>query len=274
MNRVILATDGDFNVGVSDPDGLEGYIARKRESGISLSVLGFGTGNYNDALMQRLAQNGDGNAAYIDSLAEARKVLLEEAASTLITIAKDVKVQVEFNPGAVREYRLIGYESRRLAREDFRNDKVDAGEIGAGHSVTALYELTPAGAREDQARIGALRYGEESREETPPARGGASEIAFVKIRYKAPEGDTSQRIDTVVPAGTAHATIEAAPRESRFAAAVAAFAEQLRGGRVTGAFTLDDTAALAAGARGGDPFGYRGELVRLVRLAAAIRASE
>ena len=157
INRVILATDGDFNVGITDPDELEGYIARKRESGVFLSVLGFGVGNYNDALMQRLAQNGNGNAAYIDTLSEARKVLVEEATSTLFPIAKDVKIQVEFNPTLVSEYRLIGYETRMLAREDFRNDKVDAGEIGAGHTVTALYEITPVGSGAE--RIAPLRYG-------------------------------------------------------------------------------------------------------------------
>ena len=268
-NRVILATDGDFNVGVSDPDGLEGYIARKRAGGVSLSVLGFGTGNYNDALMQRLAQNGDGNAAYIDSLAEARKVLLEEAASTLVTIAKDVKIQVEFNPAAVREYRLIGYESRQLAREDFRNDKVDAGEIGAGHSVTALYELTPAGASEETAQIGTLRYAD-----APAPQGDASELAFVKIRYKPPGEDASRLLTTVVRTDSAHASLDESPGEARFASAVAAFAEQLRGARHTGTFSLADTAALAAGARGDDPFGYRNEMVRLVRLAEAIQASE
>ena len=146
VNRVILATDGDFNVGITDSDELESFIARKRESGVFLSVLGFGRGNYNDALMQRLAQHGNGNAAYIDSLNEARKALVEEVTSMLFPIAKDVKIQVEFNPAAISEYRLIGYETRMLAREDFRNDKVDAGEIGSGHTVTAIYEVVPAGA--------------------------------------------------------------------------------------------------------------------------------
>ena len=189
VNRVILATDGDFNVGISDPDALEDYIARKRSSGVSLSVLGFGMGNYNDELMQRLAQNGNGNAAYIDSLSEARKVLLEEAASTLVTIAKDVKIQVEFNPAAVSEYRLIGYETRMLAREDFRNDRVDAGEIGAGHTVTAIYELTPPGAGGE--RIAPLRYQDGGAE---PGAGFDCELAFLKLRYKLPDAESSTLI--------------------------------------------------------------------------------
>ena len=175
VNRVILATDGDFNVGIFDPDELEGYIARKRESGVFLSVLGFGMGNYNDVLMQRLAQNGNGNAAYIDALSEARKVLVDEATSTLFPIAKDVKIQVEFNPALVSEYRLIGYETRMLEREDFRNDKVDAGEIGAGHTVTALYEITPTGSGAE--RIAPLRYGKED-------DGGARHRSRGRVRHR------------------------------------------------------------------------------------------
>ena len=269
VNRVILATDGDFNVGISDPDALEDYIARKRESGVSLSVLGFGMGNYNDALMQRLAQHGNGSAAYIDSLSEARKVLLEEASSTLVTIAKDVKIQVEFNPAAVREYRLIGYETRMLAREDFRNDRVDAGEIGAGHTVTALYELTPAGAGGE--RIAPLRY---QREGAEPNTGFDGELAYLKIRYKLPDAESSTLITRVVTAADAFETVDAAPRDVRFAAAVAAFGELVRGGRYTGGYGYEDVASLARGARGKDPFGYRSEFVQLVRLAQSIAALE
>ena len=269
VNRVILATDGDFNVGISDPDALEDYIARKRESGVSLSVLGFGMGNYNDALMQRLAQHGNGNAAYIDSLSEARKVLLEQAASTLVTIAKDVKVQVEFNPAAVREYRLIGYETRMLAREDFRNDRVDAGEIGAGHTVTALYELIPAGAGGE--RIAPLRYQSEGAE---PGTEFDGELAYLKIRYKLPDAESSKLITRAVTAADTFETADAAPRDVRFAAAVAAFGELLRGGRYTGDYGYEDVAALARGARGEDPFGYRNEFVQLVRLAQSIAALE
>ena len=269
VNRVILATDGDFNVGLSDPGALEDYIARKRASGVSLSVLGFGTGNYNDALMQRLAQHGNGNAAYIDSLSEARKVLLEEAASTLVTIASDVKVQVEFNPAMVSEYRLIGYETRMLAREDFRNDRVDAGEIGAGHTVTALYELTPAGS--DAERIAPLRYQGEAAQ---PGTDFDGELAYLKIRYKRPDAQSSTLVTRAVTAADAFETVESAPRDVRFAAAVAAFGELLRGGRYTGDYGYGDVAALAQGARGEDPFGYRNEFVRLVRLAESLVALE
>ena len=267
VNRVILATDGDFNVGLSDPDALEDYIARKRASGVSLSVLGFGMGNYHDALMQRLAQHGNGNAAYIDSLSEARKVLVEEAASTLMTIASDVKIQVEFNPAVVSEYRLIGYETRLLAREDFRNDKIDAGEIGAGHTVTAIYELTPADA--DARRIAPLRYQDKGAE---PGTDFDGEYAFVKIRYKLPGVGSSTLITRAVTASDAFNSVDAAPRDVRFAAAVAAFGQLLRGGRYTGDYGYDDVVALAQGARGEDPFGYRNEFVRLVRLAESIEA--
>ena len=187
INRVILATDGDFNVGITDSDELESFIARKRESGVFLSVLGFGMGNYNDALMQRLAQHGNGNAAYIDSLNEARKALVEESTSMLFPIAKDVKIQVEFNPAAVSEYRLIGYETRMLAREDFRNDRVDAGEIGSGHTVTAIYEVVPVGSGGE--RIAPLRYQREEAAEADTEF--ADELAFLKIRYKRPDADTS-----------------------------------------------------------------------------------
>ena len=268
VNRVILATDGDFNVGISDPGELEEYIARKRTSGVSLSVLGFGRGNYNDELMQRLAQNGDGNAAYIDTLSEARKVLLEEASSTLVTIAGDVKIQVEFNPAAVSEYRLIGYETRMLAREDFRNDKVDAGDIGAGHTVTAIYELIPAGSGGE--RIASRRYGADS---SAPNAGFDGELAFLKIRYKLPGTTASTLIARPVTESGAFESADAAPRDVRFAVAVAAFGQLLRGGRYTGDYGYGDVISLAQGARGDDPFGYRNEFVGLVRLAQSIAAS-
>ena len=270
VNRVILATDGDFNVGITDPQALEDYIARKRSSGVSLSVLGFGMGNYNDDLMQRLAQSGNGNAAYIDTLSEARKVLLEETASTLVTIARDVKIQVEFNPAAVREYRLIGYETRMLAREDFRNDKVDAGEIGAGHTVTAIYELIPAGTSGGE-RIPSLRY---QAAENEPGTAFDGELAFLKIRYKLPDAESSTLITRPVTAADAFGAVDAAPRDVRFSAAVAAFGELLRGGRYTGDYGYGDVIALAQGARGDDPFGYRNEFLRLVRLAESIAALE
>ena len=269
VNRVILATDGDFNVGITDVGELEDYIARKRASGVFLSVLGFGTGNYNDALMQRLAQNGNGNAAYIDTLSEARKVLVEEAGSMLFPIAKDVKIQVEFNPAAVSEYRLIGFETRLLAREDFRDDKVDAGEIGAGHTVTALYEITPVGSGAE--RVAPLRYRPGDVE---PAAQAGDEIAFLKIRYKLPDADTSTLIARPVTAAGAFRSVDAAPRDVRFSAAVAVFGQLLRGGRYTGEYGYDDVVALALGARGDDPFGYRNEFVALVRLARSLTATE
>ena len=269
VTRVILATDGDFNVGITEPQALEDYIARKRSGGVSLSVLGFGMGNYHDELMQRLAQSGNGNAAYIDTLSEARKVLLEEAASTLVTIAGDVKVQVEFNPAAVREYRLIGYETRVLAREDFRNDKVDAGEIGAGHTVTALYELIPAGS--DAQRVPELRYRDEAAE---TATEFAGEYAFVKIRYKLPGAQQSTLIARPVTTADAVERLDAVSQDARFAVAVAAFGELLGGGRYIGDYDHEDIVALANSARGEDPFGYRSEFVRLVRLAQSLSALE
>ncbi len=274
VNRVILATDGDFNVGIVDPAALEDYVARKRAGGVYLSVLGFGMGNYDDALMQRLAQNGNGNAAYIDGLPEARKVLVEEAASTLFPIAEDVKIQVEFNPAAVSEYRLIGYETRLLAREDFGNDKVDAGEIGAGHAVTAIYEVTPAGSGAE--RVAPLRYRRAGAgaADVDAAGADADEIAFLKIRYKSPGAGTGGLIERPQTAADAFESVGAAPQEARFAAAVAAFGQLLRGGRYTGSYGYDDVIALAQGARGDDPFGYRAEFVALVRLARAAAAME
>ena len=267
VNRVILATDGDFNVGITDLDELESYIERKRGSGVFLSVLGFGMGNYNDALMQRLAQHGNGNAAYIDTLSEAQKVLVEEAAASLFPIAKDVKIQVEFNPAAVSEYRLIGYETRMLAREDFRNDKVDAGEIGAGHAVTALYEVTPVGSGAE--RVEPLRYGSPDATADNAFEG---EVAFLKIRYKLPDSDTSTLMTRPVFSADAFESVDAAPPDARFAASVAAFGQLLRGGRYTGDYDYEKVIALARGARGEDPFGYRAEFVGLVRLAESLSA--
>ena len=262
VNRVILATDGDFNVGTTDVDQLRSYVERERKSGVFLSVLGFGMGNLNDRLMQELAQNGNGVAAYIDTLSEARKVLVEEATSTLFPIAKDVKIQVEFNPARVSEYRLIGYESRMLAREDFQNDRVDAGEVGSGHRVTAIYEITPVGSGGE--RVPPLRYGSEKKPETSAASG---EYAFVKIRYKLPESDTSTLISQAVTAANERERIEQASLDVRFAAAVAGFGQLLRGSPYTGAFDYDQVIELAQGARGEDRFGYRSEFLQLVRLA-------
>ena len=262
VNRVILATDGDFNVGITDLDQLQGYVERERKSGVYLSVLGFGMGNLNDRLMQALAQNGNGIAAYIDTLSEAQKVLVEEATSSLFPIAKDVKIQVEFNPARVSEYRLIGYESRMLAREDFQNDRVDAGEVGSGHRVTAIYEITPVGSGGE--RVPPLRYGPEKKPQPGAARG---EYAFVKIRYKLPESDTSTLMSQAVTAANEHERIDQAPLDVRFATAVAGFGQLLRGSPYTGKFDFDQVIELAQGARGEDRFGYRSQFLQLVRLA-------
>ncbi len=267
VNRVILATDGDFNVGITDHNELKSYIERQRKTGISLSVLGFGSGNYNDAMMQTLAQNGNGNAAYIDTLNEARKVLVEQAGATLFTIAKDVKIQVEFNPYSVSEYRLIGYETRLLKREDFNNDKVDAGDIGSGHRVTAIYEITPKGSK--GRLVDDLRYEKKPAADTNSKTG---EYAFVKIRYKLPGGTKSQLISTPVTKAKEVSNLAAAPNDSRFAAAVAGFGQLLRGGRYTDGFSYDDVIDLAGNARGEDRFGYRAEFINLVRLAKTAAA--
>lgn len=261
VNRVILTTDGDFNVGITNQDELKGYIERERGKGVFLSVLGFGMGNYNDAMMQTLAQNGNGAAAYIDTVNEARKTLVDEATSTLFPIAKDVKIQVEFNPRTVAEYRLIGYETRMLKREDFDNDKVDAGDVGSGQTVTALYEVVPVGGPRAN---GDLRYAPRA----PVAAAGVDgELGFVKIRYKLPKSDTSLLLSTPIDRRVQFARFDDAPQDARFAAAVAGFAELLRGGRYNGALSYDDVLRMASGAKGKDDFGYRTEFIQLVRAA-------
>ncbi len=263
-NRVILATDGDFNVGISDPKALEDFIRIKRDSGVSLSVLGFGRGNLDDATMQALAQNGNGNASYISSFAEARKVLVEEVGGTLHTIAKDVKIQVEFNPAVVAEYRLIGYETRALNREDFNNDAVDAGEVGAGHTVTALYEITPVGSGGEV--VDPLRYGAET-----SASGGGDEIAFLKMRYKLPDGDVSRLLEVPVTEEMVYGDIAEAGADAQFAAAVAAFGQKLKGSVYGSGISWDAVKALAQAGRGTDEGGYRAEFIRLVDNAALMK---
>ncbi len=267
INRVILATDGDFNVGFSTPGEVQTYVEKKRKSGVFLSVLGFGMGNYNDHLMQTLAQNGNGVAAYIDTLSEARKVLADEAGGALLPIAKDVKIQVEFNPAQINEYRLIGYETRALKREDFNNDKVDAGEIGSGHTVTAIYELTPKGSPAEL--VNDLRYVEA---ETQPVTDtdASDEYAFVKIRYKLPNENTSKLISRSVDALDESDNLDAADQETRFAASVAAFAQMLRGSSRLGEYGYDDLIKLASSSKGKDEFGYRSEFINLVRLAKSL----
>jgi Ca-activated chloride channel family protein len=272
VNRVILATDGDFNVGISNQEQLKKFIEEKRNSGVFLSILGFGQGNYNDALMQTLAQNGNGNAAYIDNANEARKVLVQEAGSTLFTIAKDVKIQVEFNPALVSEYRLIGYESRLLKREDFNNDKIDAGEVGAGHAVTAIYEITPADGKSQ--RMDDLRYGKQPEEKKPEIIANFNgEYAFLKIRYKLPKESESKLITAPI------STVQEKPLaqqsdDIRFAGAVAAFGQILKGGEHVTGYSYDEIITLADGARGRDAFGYRSEFVNLVRAMKSLRVGQ
>ena len=268
VNRVILATDGDFNLGISDPKQLEQFIAGKRKTGVYLSVFGVGEGNLNDALIQRLTQTGNGNAAYIDSVLEAQKAMSEELGSTMFPIANDVKFQVEFNPAQVAAYRLVGYETRMLKREDFKDDKVDAGDMGAGHSVTAIYEITPAGA--GGKLLDPLRYpGARASAARPAARAG-DELCFVKLRYKLPGETVSRLIEQPVRASSARKSIDAVPDEQRFAVAVAAFGQRLRGEKEVADFSYADIATLANSARGTDREGYRAEFVKLVRLTGAL----
>ena len=268
VNRVILATDGDFNVGITDVGELRSFIERKRETGIYLSVLGVGRGNYNDALMQALAQNGNGVAAYIDTLNEARKVLVDEVSSTLFTIAKDVKIQIEFNPAMIAEYRLIGYETRLLRREDFNNDKVDAGDIGSGHTVTAIYEVTPVGSPKF---VEDLRYKQPAAVSSSAPSEGKGEYGFLRINYKLPTETVSRRIELAIMQALEKATIDQVSAEVRFSTAVAAFGQLLRGEPYLKSFGYDEVIALASAARGEDLFGYRAEFLNLVRLAKAAR---
>ncbi|ASS59715.1 vWA domain-containing protein [Rhizobium leguminosarum] len=266
VNRVMLATDGDFNVGPSSDEDLKRIIEERRRDGIFLTVLGFGRGNLNDSLMQTLAQNGNGSAAYIDTLAEAQKTLVEEAGSTLFPIASDVKFQVEFNPERIAEYRLIGYETRALKREDFNNDRVDAGDIGSGHSVTAIYEITPKGSpavMNDDLRYGAANNAPAENADT--ARQG--ELAFVKMRYKRPGEDKSALVTTPVNDSNAVAAVDAAPQDVRFSVAVAAFGQKLSRIAAVDSYSYQAIADLAAASRGADTFGYRSDFLSLVRLA-------
>ena len=263
VNRVILATDGDFNVGMSDVASLKKRIAEKRASGIALTTLGFGTGNYNDHLMEQLADTGDGQYAYIDTLSEARKVLVDELTATLLTIARDVKVQIEFNPAVVSEYRLIGYRNRLLREEDFSNDRVDAGDVGAGHSVTALYEIALVGS--DGQRLNPLRYHRDGAQ-----RGGeGDELAYLQMRYKLP-GESASRLRQQIVHPQTERPLSDASDNFRFAAAVAAFGQQLAGSDYLDGFDYAAMLQLARRARGEDVHGERGEFLRLLELAQAL----
>ena len=257
VNRVIMATDGDFNVGISSDEGIEAIVKKNRESGITLTTLGFGQGNYNEAMMEHVADVGNGNYAYIDTALEAQKVLDEEMAATLFTIAKDVKIQIEFNPALVKEYRLIGYENRVLAEEDFDNDKVDAGDIGSGHQVTALYEVVPANAKGWLP----VRHFEDNRS-TAEQSAHQGDLAWLKLRYKLPDGDSSMLIERAVPASLI-AKAQAPRGDMAFASAVAAFGQKLRGDKYLGSFTYADIRRLA-----GEQRGYlREEFLKLTSLA-------
>jgi len=263
INRVILATDGDFNVGVTNQGDLTRLIEEKRASGIFLSVLGVGTGNVKDSTMEKLADRGNGNYAYLDSLHEARKVLVKEAGPTLVTVAKDVKIQVEFNPQNVAAYRLIGYENRLLRNQDFNDDKKDAGEIGAGHTVTALYEIVPAGVDIETPGVDPLKYQRPTQTATSAA--GKDELMTVKLRYKALDADESRLITVPVKNQTSELS-----QNVGFAAAVAEFGMLLRQSEHRGSSTWKDATALARRFRGPDPDGYRAEFARLVELAQSM----
>jgi Ca-activated chloride channel family protein len=266
VNRIVLMTDGDFNVGVTNNKSLEQFVADKRKTGVYLSIYGYGRGNYQDARMQAIAQNGNGTAAYVDSLDEARKIFRDDFEGSMFPIADDVKLQVEFNPAQIAEYRLIGYETRMLAREDFNNDAVDAGEVGAGVAVTALYEVTPVGG---PASVDPLRYGVPV---SPRAASGGSELAYLKIRYKLPGQSTSKLIETPINQAVTYASLDKAPESTRWATSVAAYGQKLSGSAyVSDDFTWDQDLSLAQAAKGADPYGLRAEFIGLVRSAKDLR---
>jgi Ca-activated chloride channel homolog len=264
VNRVILATDGDFNVGITNQSELVDLIEHERESGIFLSVLGVGTGNLNDSTMEKLADKGNGNYSYLDSVHEARKVLVREANATLETLAKDVKIQIEFNPREVAAYRLLGYENRLLNNEDFNDDKKDAGEIGAGHSVTALYEIVPVGVKVDASDVDPFKYQRDTREARAAASG---EVATIKVRYKAPRGSTSKLLSHVLMNRPSAMTANLG-----FASAVAEFGMLLRESPARGQSSFGSASARARRFLGDDEEGYREEFVRLVERAAMLRS--
>jgi Ca-activated chloride channel family protein len=267
-NRVILCTDGDFNVGMSSDDELVRLIEKERESGIFLTVLGFGTGNYQDAKMQKLADKGNGNHAYIDQLNEAKKVFVNEFGGTLFTIAKDVKIQVEFNPAYVQGYRLVGYENRMLNREDFNDDKKDAGELGSGHTVTALYEVIPAGLKTELIKdVDELKYKDIS--QSKPVVNG--EALTVKLRYKKPEGENSMLM--VFPVKQQSASWKTATDQFRFAAAVAEMGMLLRNSEYMGSSSYSQLISMASAALGNDVDGYRREFIRLAEKASSLKRS-
>lgn len=265
INRILLATDGDFNVGITDFSTLKGMVAEKRKSGISLTTLGFGTGNYNEQLMEQLADAGDGNYSYIDNKNEAKKVVQRQLSSTLATVAQDVKIQVEFNPATVKEYRLVGYENRMLKQEDFNNDQVDAGDIGAGHNVTAIYEIIPVG---QQGWLNDSRYQTAAKTDTSKK----SEYAFVNLRYKLPNQEKSILLSQAVRAESR--PLAQANNDTRFAIAVASYAQQLKGGQYNGAMGWDQIIQLAQQSAKPDPYQMREEFVELAKIAKSLSAKK
>ncbi|HVT28533.1 MAG TPA: von Willebrand factor type A domain-containing protein, partial [Lacipirellulaceae bacterium] len=273
-NRVILCTDGDFNVGVTSTADLERLVEKRaKDTGVFLSVLGFGRGNLNDTMMEAISNHGNGNYHYVDNRTEARRVLVEEMTGTLVTIAKDVKIQVEFNPARVGGYRLIGYEDRMLRTEDFNDDKKDAGEIGAGHTVTALYELVPAGKHVEVGPVDKLKYQPDATANSPADQKATSMIAkellTLKMRYKAPDGDTSKKLEW--PVTDDGKSFAAASTDTKFAAAVAGFGLLLRNSQYKGNLTYAADLELAQSAIDDDPHGYRKEFVKMVRKAKELR---
>lgn len=259
-NRVILATDGDFNVGESSNGGMERLIEQKRNDGVFLTVMGFGMGNYKDSKMEILADKGNGNYAYIDNILEAQKVLVKEFGGTMFTIAKDVKIQIEFNPAKVQAYRLIGYENRMLKSEDFNNDKKDAGELGSGHTVTALYEIIPVGVESEFYKINELKY--QKTKLTSEAE-GSRELMTVKLRYKKPDGEVSKLI--VHPLIDGNTLLPKTSQDFRWSASVAAFGMLLRDSEYVKGFSYENVMQLAQGSRGEDPDGYQAEFINLVK---------
>lgn len=264
INRILLATDGDFNVGVTSTDQIKEMVKRERETGVTLSTLGFGQGNFNDAMMEQIADVGNGNYSYIDSVSEARKVLVDELSSTFNTVAKDVKVQIEFNPNWVSEYRLIGYENRQLNREDFNNDKVDAGDVGAGKSVTAIYEITPKGAT---SSVDPLRYQNEKQASTTKP---TPEFAFLKIRYKQPHATTSTLLTQPLMLPKSITPFTSATNDHRFATAVAGFGQLLRQSSNMGNLSYGQVLQIAQQAKGTDKMGTRAEFIQLVQNVQAL----
>lgn len=264
INRILIATDGDFNVGITDFDTLKNMIAEKRKTGISFTTLGFGRGNYDEQLMEQLADAGDGNYSYIDNENEAKKVLKQQLSSTLATVAQDVKIQVEFNPATVKEYRLIGYENRMLQQEDFNNDQVDAGDIGAGHTVTALYEIIPTG---QKGWLADSRYQNEAK-----AQASKTEYAHLNLRYKLP--NTAKSILLTQPISASSKSLTQASADTRFALAVASYGQRLKGGKYNGAMGWDDIVQLAQSAKQPDEFGLKDEFIGLLKKAKSLSSDQ